>query len=198
MLTRILSSAAIGMAVTGGLLFLMRYLIATGEEIIVESPDGSTLEWIALEKEERLIVDPPDFDRPKPPPIPPITEPIRPSVDDGIGFTPPGPRPPVPTVDPGIRNLRFSDGPLVSIIKVRPQYPARARAKNLEGTVLVQFDVTTVGTVANVAVIESSNRVFDKAAVDAAYRFKYKPRIVDGVPYETKGLRNLFRFEMEK
>jgi protein TonB len=81
---------------------------------------------------------------------------------------------------------------------VTPQYPVRAAANGLEGTVLVQYDVTTMGTVENVVVIESSNRIFDQAAIDAVYRFRYKPGIVDGVPYGSKGLRDLFRFEMEE
>lgn len=198
MFTRILSSVAIGIAVTVGLLFLMQFLIATGEEIIIEPRDRSTLDWIAPETEERLIVDPPSYERPKPPPIPPRIEPLQPHGDDRIGFKPPGPPPPIPAGNPKLRRLNFGDGPLVSIIKVRPQYPTRAVTMGLEGTVLVQFNVTTMGTVESVVVIESSNGVFNKAAIAAAYGFKYKPRMVDGVAYETKGLRNLFRFEMEK
>ena len=63
---------------------------------------------------------------------------------------------------------------------------------------LVQYDVTTEGQVVNVVVLESSDRIFEKAAITAAYRFKYKPKTVDGIPYESKGLRNLFRFLMEE
>jgi periplasmic protein TonB len=198
MFIRIVSSAAAGIAVTTGLLFLMQYLIASGEEIIIDPHEGSTLDWIALETEERLIVDPPDFERPEPPLIPPRTNPLEPGGGDEIGFKPPGPTPPIPAGGPRFKRLTVGDGPLVNIFKVRPQYPMRAATKDLEGTVLVQFDVTTLGTVANVIVIETSSSIFNKAAIDAAYRFKYKPRIVDGVPYESKGLRNLFRFEMEK
>ena len=198
MFTRILSSAAIGIAVTAGLLFLMQFLIATGEEIIIEPRERSELIWIALETDELIIVDPPVFQRPKPPPIPPRTEPFQPEGDDGIGFKPPGPPPPIPAGEAGFQRLNFADGPLVSIIKVKPVYPAGAVTRGLEGTVLVQFDITTLGTVANVVVIDSTHSVFNKAAVAAVYRFRYKPRMVDGIAYETKGLRNLFRFRMEK
>jgi protein TonB len=197
-LTRILASAVVGIAITTGLLFLMQYLIASGEEIMIDSPEGSTLEWIALEADEQLIVDPPTFERPGPPPIPPNTDPYEPLGGDEIGFRAPGATPPIPAGGPRLRRLNFGDGPLVSIIKVKPQYPVRAAANGLEGTVLVQYDVTTMGTVENVVVIESSNRIFDQAAIDAVYRFRYKPGIVDGVPYGSKGLRDLFRFEMEE
>ena len=198
MITRILSSAAMGVVMTTGLLFLMQYLIASGEEIIIDEREHSELIWIALETEERLIVDPPDWERPQPPLVPPTTDPRQPIDDVGIGFKPAGPPPPTPAGGPTFKRINFGDGPLVNMIKVRPQYPTRAAAKGLEGTVLVQFDVTTMGTVENVVVIESSNSIFNKAAVAAAHRFKFKPRMVDGVAYETRGLRNLFRFEMEK
>lgn len=197
MITRILSSAAIGTAVTTGLLFLMQFLIATGEEIIIEPREGSTLEWIALETDEQLIVDPPVWERPPPAPVPPVDKPHGPIGEIGIGFVPPGPPPPTPASDQRLNSLNFGDGPLISIIRVKPQYPTIAAARGLEGTVLVQYDVTTIGTVANVVVIESSNSIFNRAAIAATYRFRYKPRIVDGVPYGAKDLRNLFRFEME-
>ena len=165
--------------------------------ILVAIDENSDI-WITLETEEQLIVDPPTPPRPDPPQIPPTIEPHQPFDDVGIGFRPfdaPAPR---PAGGPTFKRLNFGDGPLVSIIKVRPQYPTRAAAKGLEGTVLVQYDVTTMGTVENVVVIETSNSIFNKAAIAAAYRFKYKPGMVDGVAYETRGLRNLFRFEMEK
>ena len=198
MFTRFLSSAAIGIAVTTGLLFLMQFLIATGEEIIIEPREGYTLEWIALETEEQLLIDPPVWNRPPPAPLPPDNKLHGPVDNIGIGFNPPGPPPPTPASDQRLKRFNVGDGPLISIIKVKPQYPTIAAARGLEGTVLVQYDVSAIGTVENVVVIESSNSMFNKAAIAAAYRFKYKPKMVDGVPFATKGLRNLFRFEIEK
>jgi hypothetical protein len=37
--------------------------------------------------------------------------------------------------------------------------------------------------------------LFEKAALNAVYRFRFKPRVVDGVPQLSAGLQNLFRFE---
>ena len=90
------------------------------------------------------------------------------------------------------------DGPLINIIRVQPLYPAIAATRGLDGTVTVQFDVSEIGTVENVTVIHSTNRIFNKAAIDAAYRFKYKPKVIDGTRYRATGLQQLFRFEMEK
>ena len=54
----------------------------------------------------------------------------------------------------------------------------------------------SAGSVTAVRVVESSDRVFERAALDAAKRFRYKPRVVDGVPQPVSGVRYLFRFEM--
>lgn len=198
MITRLLSSAGAGVAITSGLLFLMQLLIASGEEIIVEPRHRFEVPWIRLETEEPLIVDPPVYQRPKPPPVPPMNSAPAPDGDVGGTISIPGPPPPGGDATAVLTGLRFGDGPLVSIIKVKPQYPVAAASRGLEGTVLVQYDVTAMGTVENVVVLESSNSVFNKAAIAAASRFKYKPSIVDGRPIASKGLRNLFRFEMEE
>jgi protein TonB len=91
----------------------------------------------------------------------------------------------------------YNDGPLVALVRVVPVYPARAISQGLEGTVVVQFDVGSNGQVANVVVVESSNRLFEKAAIQAAERFKFKPRVIDGVALETHGIQNMFRFTLD-
>lgn len=93
---------------------------------------------------------------------------------------------------------QYVDGPLVAIVRVSPTYPPLMNARGLEGHVLVQFDVLSDGRVANIMVVESSHRGFNKAAIKAAARFKYKPRVVDGVPMASEGIQNLFRFRMEE
>ena len=198
MFTRILSSALIGAAVTCGLLFLMQYLIASGEAIVIDDREPSLLTWVALDIVQPVIVNPVEHKRPDPAPIPPITNPQGPIDTGGVGIPRPGPTMPPPVTDATISSLSLGDGPLVKIFLVEPQYPAIAIARGLDGTVLVRYDVSAIGTVENVVVIESSNSIFNKAAIAAAYRFKYKPKMIDGVPYATKGLRNLFRFEIEK
>jgi protein TonB len=40
--------------------------------------------------------------------------------------------------------------------------------------------------------------VFDKAALDAVKKFKYKPQIVEGQAVEVPGVRNIIRFELDK
>ena len=46
-------------------------------------------------------------------------------------------------------------------------------------------------------VTDSSNALFERYAIDAAYKFKYKPRVIDGDPVESRGVLNTFTFVLE-
>ena len=87
-----------------------------------------------------------------------------------------------------------SDGDFLPIIKVAPIYPARAIRLGLEGYVLVEFTVTRAGSVKDVVVLESTSPIFEKAAMVAASKFKYKPRVVNGEPVEVPGVQNMINF----
>ncbi len=91
-----------------------------------------------------------------------------------------------------------SDGEYLPIVKVAPVYPSRALSRSLEGYVIVEFTVTRTGTVQDVSVVESTSTLFERAATDAALKFKYKPRVIDGEPVEVPGVRNKITFVIEK
>jgi protein TonB len=193
---RFLSSASLAMLVTSGLLYLMQLLVDIGPDVITDDQTPALVDWIGKPPTEHVIVDPPKPDRlPDPAPLPPK------HIAPETGTTPTSSittsSPPAPPGPPEFGRPGMSDGPLINIIKVAPIYPVRAITNGIGGFVTVSFDVMANGTVANVVVIESSNRLFEEAAVDAAYRFRYKPRIVDGVALETHGLQNRFIFRID-
>ena len=88
----------------------------------------------------------------------------------------------------------ISDGEYLPIVKVAPVYPARALQRGLEGYVIVEFTVTRQGTVRDVGVVESTSTLFERAAMEAASKFKYKPRVIDGEAVEVPGVRNKISF----
>jgi protein TonB len=47
-------------------------------------------------------------------------------------------------------------------------------------------------------VIESTSSLFDRAALESALKYKYKPRVIDGEPVEVPGVRTIIRFELEQ
>ena len=94
------------------------------------------------------------------------------------------------------------------LFKRPPTYPRDALLRNLEGHVLLEFTVDKMGFVRDPSVVESlaekeggtarSEYVgdFEAAAVEAAKRFRYAPRFVDGEPVTVDNVRNLFQFRI--
>ena len=95
------------------------------------------------------------------------------------------------------------DGNYLPIVKVQPNYPRRAIQRGLMGWVILEFTVDEYGRVVdpqvqdNCVMLQSSSTdtcwgkpgsVFDRSAIEAVQRFKYKPKVVDGTPVETKGV----------
>jgi len=195
MIARYTSAVVTGSITTFCLFFVMQALIAMQPGAASEVRDRWDLKPVRVKEAEeirKIDFEPVDKTIKELPPIAP-----RPRNDHGdetvISLPPTAP----PT--PGYRHdgtvFRVNDGPLVAIVRVQPVYPPAAEARGLEGWVLVEFDVRPDGGVANAFVVDSSNRTFEKAALDAVYRFRFKARVVDGVPQLTAGLQNLFRFE---
>jgi len=195
MIARAFTSATGALAITAGLLLIMQLLIATGEDIITEQRIRHFVGLAKVRNDREVVTRETLPPRPVKPLVPPVTVFHGEALESGSGVHLPAPPPPDSATSVQVSN--YGDGPLFNIFKVSPTYPSVAIARGLEGTVLVQYDVTAQGQVVNVVILESSHTVFNKAAVAAAYRFKYKPKTVDGVPYGANGLRNLFRFEME-
>ena len=76
-------------------------------------------------------------------------------------------------------------------------YPRRAAARGIEGYVLLEFTVTKTGAVRDPRVLESKPPgIFDRAAMNASLKFKYKPKVVNGEPIEVSGVRNRITFEL--
>ncbi|MEM1189507.1 MAG: TonB family protein [Pseudomonadota bacterium] len=96
--------------------------------------------------------------------------------------------------------LGTGDGEYLPIVKVAPIYPRRAAERGITGTCLVTYTVTTLGTVKDVSVVEGycENDIFARPSVEAAYRFKYKPRVINGEAIEVLGVYNRFYYEQEQ
>jgi periplasmic protein TonB len=198
MFGRIAVAIALGMSVTAGLLFVMQLMVATGRSAITDAPRFRVAEFVRVEREETVRMK---ERKPERPPEP-ESVPERPRPDAGDAYSADlavsVSAPPV-AFNASTNHLGFgiSDGELLPIVKVAPVYPTRALAKRLEGYVLVEFIVTATGAVKDVVVLESTADLFEKPAIEAALKFRYKPRVVDGVAVEVRGVRNRILFEMQ-
>ena len=185
-----------GAAITLTLLFAMHSLIAMGSIEVDDDRTRAQLTFLPQQFDEEVRefeFDKPDKPQPQElPDLPDTTEPLPNGLQIPVAKT--APRPPGP--GRGLSDPFTNDGPLMTIVRVQPTYPPPAASRGLEGFVVVEFEVLADGTVGHVSVVQSSSRVFERAAIQAAKRFRFKARVVDGVPLATSGVRYRFRFEM--
>ena len=200
MIGRYAFSIVIGTVVTLSLLFIMQLLIVTGKQALTDPRERHKLEFVRVKKNENLNTQ--DL-TPEKPPKPPETPPETPPQDmDNID-------PDAPTIDVarptvtantdigGPGGMNIAEGDYLPIVRVAPVYPSRALSRGLEGFVDMSFTVTTTGTVKDPIVLQSTSSLFERAATRAVLKFKYKPRVVDGVPVEVSGVKTRITFELE-
>ena len=200
MLGRYVFSIVIGVLVTTTLLFVMQLLIATGKQALTKPRERAQLDFVRVKRNEALNVE--DFQPEKPPP-PPETPPETPPQDmDNIDPTAPTITIAAPTVNTdtslsGPDGMNIAEGDYLPIVRVAPVYPARALSRGLEGYVDLEFTVTPTGTVENPIVSYSTSSLFERAAIRAVLKFKYKPRVVDGQPVAVQGVKTRITFKIE-
>jgi protein TonB len=199
MIARYGVAIGIGAAVTFGLLFIMQLMIATGRGAITDESRFRIIDFVRVERDTRVETK---KDKPDKPPEP-EQQPDMPSpqsLDNFNSSLAVSVSAPSMGSNMNIGSLGFgiSDGEYLPIVKVAPVYPARAAARGLEGYVIVEYTVTRTGTVRDPVVVESSSSLFERAALDSALKYKYKPRVINGEPVEVPGVRTIIRFELEQ
>ena len=202
-LPRFAGSILVAALITFFVFLAMQGLITSGGSVVNENDFGRLVEFVDVSQDDELNTK---ERKPKKPPVPPRE--------------PPNPDLPKPNLDNANNANSFDigaidmsgdlqidagltggagDGDYLPIVKVAPQYPRRAAQRGIEGYVVLEFTVTEMGTVIDPRVVESDPPgIFDKAAMDAALKFKYKPKIVNGKAQQVIGVRNIMRFELEK
>lgn len=200
MLGRYAFSVVIGVVVTLSLLFVMHLLIEYGESAISKERVRHQLEFVRVKRNENINLD--DF-TPEKPPKPPETPPETPPQDmDTVDPNAPSISIAAPTVSSNVDiggpgGMNIAEGDYLPIVRVAPVYPARALSRGLEGYVDMSFTVTTTGTVRDPIVVFSTSSLFERAATRAVLKFKYKPRVVDGVPVDVAGVKTRITFKIE-
>ena len=201
MLGRYAFSIVTGVVITLSLLFVMHLLIEYGESAVTKERTRHNLDFVRVKRNESLSTE--DF-TPEKPPKPPETPPETPPQDmDNIDPDAPTINIAAPTVDTntdigGPGGMNIAEGDYLPIVRVAPVYPARALSRGLEGYVDLSFTVTTAGTVRDPIVMFSTSSLFERAATRAVLKFKYKPRVVDGVPVDVPGVKTRITFKIEE
>ena len=202
MISRFIIAIFVSAVITLGLFFLMQSLIKSGGSALTEPPKGSVMDFVrvkkeeAVEKKDRKPKKPPQPEEPPPQMETPQMD--SPSPDaEGAGMNFAAEVATDVSLDGGL-GLESGDGEYLPIVKVAPVYPRRALQRGIEGFVIVEFTVNTIGAVKDPFVIEAQPQgIFEQAAIDAAKKFKYKPRVVNGVATEVSGVQNRITFKID-
>ena len=195
-------AAILAVGVTFGLFIFMYKLISSGDSANqdLEAISGIRFGPVdipdELQTRERKKPKPPP--PPKEPPPPPKMQVQQQEVVQNM------PQIDVPNIDnpmvggEGIYLGSFSqidkteEGDVIPIVRINPMYPRDAQIRGLEGWVKLEFTITEVGTVKNPKVIEADPpRVFNREALRAILKWKFKPRVIDGVAVERTATQTL-------
>ena len=101
--------------------------------------------------------------------------------------------------DPHSADTKENIQPYKAISKTPPFYPTRALGRGLEGSVILEYTVNTEGRAIDIKVVDTSNTIFDSAAIRAVEKFVYEPSInLDtGLPIDTPGVMHAITFWFE-
>jgi protein TonB len=89
------------------------------------------------------------------------------------------------------------DGDATPIVRIDPKYPPEAARDGKEGWVDLSFTINEVGGVEDVEVLEADpKRIFDREAKRALRKWKYRPKVVDGIAQRQPGLRVRLEFSL--
>ncbi|GAB3028291.1 energy transducer TonB [Bowmanella dokdonensis] len=200
---RLLIALLLSAAVTLGLFYLMQSLIQMGGSALTEPPVGSVLDFVrvkeeeTVEKKDRKPKKPPKPEEPPPQMEQPQMDSPTPNAEGSGGMDFSADVGGDMAIGGGLA-LEGGDGEYLPIVKVAPVYPRRALQRGIEGYVIVEFTVTKAGTVSNPFVVEANPEgIFEEAAMDAALKFKYKPRVVNGQAAEVSGVQNRITFQID-
>lgn len=200
---RLVVSTMLGIAVAIGLFLLMHSLISGDNDVDRERNNALRLDFIQVDRDEleniRERRKPPEPEPPKEPPPPPelkVQDQDRPQQNM--------PRIDMPRINVGAASGSgpylgswsagdpSAEGDVIPIVRIEPQYPREALIDGISGWVDIEFTIEADGTVSDPKVLDSSpRRLFDRNAVRAIYKWKFKPRIVDGRPVARRATQRI-------
>ncbi|MCS5635169.1 MAG: energy transducer TonB [Myxococcota bacterium] len=179
-------AALLALAITFGLFYLMQYLISMGSERGANIRKGQVIEFVRLKRDTAAQTRKRELPKKEKPPEPPPPPELQMSQNDAPDANSMAIAAPDLSAGPDLGsgpNLGApSDSDSVPLVRVPPQYPIRAAERGIEGWVVLRFTITATGTVDNPVVLDAQpKRIFDRAAIRSIKKWKYRPRIVDGV-----------------
>ncbi|WP_440053733.1 energy transducer TonB [Pseudoalteromonas sp. T1lg65] len=186
-------------AVTFALFAFMQYL--TSQDLAQPTIDKPVVDILILQdREDSKVIERTRVLTPPPMPMERPTRPIESeSTIDNVGSE-------ITTVGPSFDSVDIdtvidfnTDRQATPMFRTTPNYPPTAARDGIEGWVEMQFAISPTGEVIDVRVTNSEpKRVFDKAAIRALKKWKYRPLVVDGKPQVQQNQKIVLEFNLQQ
>lgn len=206
--SRLRAAFVVGGVITVLLFTIMNIMVTSGKHAADKSKTMQTVDFIRLKKDSDLETrerrKPPPPEKPKEPPPPkmkvetkPETQRETPDIPFKMNLAMTG-----MSGGPFIGNFTAGevsgDAELIPLVAIAPQYPRSAARDGIEGWVDVEITIGPDGMVKSARAVNAKPRgVFESAAVQAAFKSRFRPKIVDGKGVEAKGIRR-YNFSLGK
>ncbi|NNC99416.1 MAG: TonB family protein [Gammaproteobacteria bacterium] len=194
---RAIPSAVLAVFITLGLILTMYGLIKMDEPELENRKSIKLPDFVHADKNEDLQTIAPKPDRPDDiqdqPDVPEVdVTPNQVDIDSNLslGAVRVG-------INRDLKGFNSNDGEYLPIFRAPPVYPRRAAERGMCGWVELTYTVTASGGTRDPKVTASSSSMFEKAAIKAALKYKYKARQVGGKPVDVPDVPIRIVFEME-
>ena len=203
-------SVLFGIVISLALFWLMNAMISNNQQGFEKTDPIYMTEFVRLKREtklqikERKIPDPPPPEKRPPPPKMQMRQ-VHTSQSNV-------PKMDIPNLDIPLQTEQFSGSVIagvqmgaaeistnvIPLVRIPPRYPMRAANRRIEGWVKIEFTITEQGTVKDAVVVEAQpSNIFNKAALNAIRRWKFKPKIIAGEAFEQRAVQVL-QFKLKK
>jgi len=199
-----------GFIISFALFWLMQSMISNNQQSFKKTSNLQMTEFVRLKREttlqmkERQVPDKPKPEKRPPPPKMQmqqvhVTQNNMPKMD-------------MPNLDIPLQTNSFNGSAIqgvqigtggistnvIPLVRIPPRYPMRAANRRIEGWVKVEFTITEKGTVKDAVVVDAQpSKVFNRAALQAIKRWKFKARIIAGEAFEQRAIQVL-QFKLSK
>jgi protein TonB len=209
------SALAVGLMVTLALFWLMQAMVMNNRQAFEKTDNLQMLEFIRLKRDEQLKIQTRKVEKkPQPPeqrssPPTPDRQPtaVQPVAQLDLNMPDLG----IPlaagrftgSVVAGLSVATGQGGgtlstDLIPLVRIPPRYPMSAANRRIEGQVTVEFTITKTGTVADAIVVDAEpSGIFNRAALEAVGKWKFKPKVVAGQAIEQRAQQTL-QFKLSK
>jgi len=203
---RIAFSLLAGIIIALTLFWGMQYMVMNNQQSFKKTDNVHMTEFVRLKQESQIQTKErqiPNKPKPKKRPTPPKMKAYTAQVSKVTALDMD-----VPNLDIPLQNSNFSGsvlsgqnikmGPgaintnVIPLVRIPPKYPMRAANRRIQGWVKIEFTITTKGTVKDAVVIDAKpSSIFNRAALKAIKRWKFKPLIIAGEAQEQRAVQTL-------